>query len=69
MKISARNSLKGKVEEVKEGVVTATIKMKIETPGEITATITKEAVEDLGLKVGDEVMAIIKSSEVMIAKK
>lgn len=69
MKISARNSLKGKVEEVKEGVVTATIKLKIENPGEITATITKEAVEDLGLKVGDEAIAIIKSSEVMIAKK
>jgi molybdopterin-binding protein len=69
MKISARNSLKGKVEEVKEGVVTATIKLKIENPGEITATITKEAVEELGLKVGDEAIAIIKSSEVMIAKK
>lgn len=69
MKISARNLLKGKVEEVKEGVITATIKLKIEAPGEITATITKEAVEDLGLKVGDEAIAIIKSSEVMIAKK
>jgi molybdopterin-binding protein len=69
MKISARNLLKGKVEEVKEGVVTANIKLKIEIPGEITATITKEAVQELGLKAGDEAIAIIKSSEVMIAKK
>jgi molybdopterin-binding protein len=69
MKISARNSLKGKVEKVDLGVVTASVKIKIEEPGVITATITKEAVEDLGLAVGDEVMAIIKSSEVMIAKK
>jgi molybdopterin-binding protein len=69
MKISARNSLKGKVEIVDLGVVTASVKIKIEEPGVITATITKEAVEDLGLAIGDDVMAIIKSSEVMIAKK
>lgn len=69
MKISARNALKGKIEKVNQGVVTATIKLKIEVPGEITATITKEAVEELNLKEGDEVIAIVKSSEVMIAKK
>lgn len=69
MKISARNMLKGKVEEVKEGMVTASVKVKIETPGEITATITKEAVEELALKNGDTVMVVIKSSEVMIAKE
>lgn len=69
MKISARNKLKGKVENVELGVVTASIKIKIESPGEITATITKEAVEELGLKKDDEVVAIIKSSEVMIGKE
>ncbi len=69
MKISARNMLEGKIKELNEGMVTATIKVKIEGPGEITATITKEAVQDLGLKQGDKVMAVIKSSEVMIAKK
>jgi molybdopterin-binding protein len=37
-------------------------------PAVVTAVITKEAVEDLDLKVGDDVEAIVKATEVMIAK-
>ncbi len=69
MKISARNQLKGKVEKIDEGMTTATVKIKLESSDVITATITKEAVEDLGIKAGDEVKAIIKSTEVMVAKE
>lgn len=69
MKISARNILKGKIEKVDKGPVSSTIKIKIEAPNTVTANITKEAVEDLGLKEGDEVYAVIKASEVMVAKK
>lgn len=69
MKISARNGLKGKVEKVETGPVTANVKIKIEAPGEITAVITKESVEELDIKVGDEVVAIIKATEVMIGKE
>lgn len=69
MRISARNLLKGKVEKVEKGPVTATVKIKIESPGMITAIITKESVEDMDIKAGDEVMAVIKSTEVMIAKE
>ena len=69
MKISARNTLKGKIESVNKGPVTATVKIKIESPGTVTAIITKEAVEDLGLKEGEEVYAVIKATEVMVAKK
>ena len=43
-------------------------KIKVEDPAVITAAITREAVEDLELAVGDEVKAIIKSTEVMVAK-
>jgi molybdopterin-binding protein len=68
MKISARNALKGKVEGVKLGVVMASVKIKIESPDIITAIITKESVEDLDIKDGDEVLAIIKSTEVMVCK-
>ncbi|MGZ7043280.1 MAG: TOBE domain-containing protein [Methanobacterium sp.] len=69
MKISARNVLKGKIEKVDKGPVSSTIKIKIDSPNTVTASITKEAVEDLGLKEGDEVYAVIKASEVMVAKK
>jgi molybdopterin-binding protein len=69
MEISARNNLKGKVKAVDVGPVTANIKIKIEAPGDITAVITKESVEDLNIKVGDEVVAIIKATEVMIGKE
>ncbi|MEG3225321.1 MAG: molybdenum-pterin-binding protein [Methanobacteriales archaeon Met13] len=68
MKLSARNVLKGKVESVDKGPITASVKIKIEA-GEITATITKESVEDLEIKVGDEVVAVIKSTEVMVGKE
>ena len=69
MKMSARNMLKGKVESMDKGAVTATVKIKIDSPETVTASITKEAAEDLGLKSGDEVHAVIKASEVIVAKK
>ena len=68
MEISARNGIKGTLESVKLGEVMASIKIKVEDPAVITAAITREAAEDLGLAVGDEVKAIIKSTEVMVAK-
>ena len=68
LKLSARNRFKGKVVAVEKGVITAKVKIEIKVPAVVTAVITKEAVEDLGLKVGDEVEAIVKSTEVIIAK-
>ena len=68
MKISARNQLKGKVESVTTGQVMASIKIKVEDPETITAVITKESVEKLDIKEGDDITAIIKSTEVIVAK-
>ena len=68
VKLSARNRFKGKVVAVEKGVITAKVKVEVKMPVTITAVITKEAVEDLDIKVGDEVEAIIKSTEVIIAK-
>lgn len=68
MEISARNVLKGKVEDVEPGAVMASIKIEVEAPGHVTALITKESAEKLGLKKGDEVFAIIKATEVMVGK-
>jgi molybdopterin-binding protein len=67
MKISARNQLKGKIIEVKKGATTAHVRLEI-APGQIvTAAITNEAVDELGLKSGDAAIALIKASNVMIA--
>ena len=66
MKLSARNQLKGKITEVKKGATTAHVRLEI-APGQIvTAAITNEAVEELGLKAGGTAMAVIKASDVMI---
>lgn len=68
MEISARNGLKGKVESVKLGEVVASVKIKVDEPGMITAVITRESVEELGISKGDDVKAIIKATEIMVAK-
>jgi molybdopterin-binding protein len=67
MKLSARNQIKGTVVEVKKGATTAHVRVEIATGSVITASITNDAVEELGLKKGDAVVAIIKASDVMIA--
>lgn len=68
LKISARNQLKGKVVAVDKGIITGKVKVEITMPITITSVITKEAIEELDIKVGDEVSAIVKSTEIMIAK-
>ena len=68
LKLSARNQFKGKVVAVEKGVITGKVKVEIKMPVTVTAVITKEAIEELDLKIGDEVTAIVKSTEIMIAK-
>ncbi len=68
-KLTARNRFRVEIKEVKKGEVTASVKMKVVGPASLTSIISKEAVEDLDLKEGDEAVAIIKSTEVMLAKE
>ena len=68
MKLSARNQISGTVMEIEIGPVTARVKVRVEAPVVITAVITREAAEELRLKVGDKVQAIVKATEVMIGK-
>ena len=68
MQLSARNQLEGKVAGVELGAVMANVKIEIAEPGVITAVITKESAEKLGLSEGDDVTAIIKSTEVIVGK-
>ena len=67
MQLSARNQLEGKITNVELGAV-ANVKIEISEPNTITAVITKESAEKLGLAEGDDVTAIIKSTEVIIGK-
>jgi molybdopterin-binding protein len=68
MKLSARNQIKGKVVEVRKGSTTAHVRIDIGNGVIITSSITNEAVDDLGLRAGDEAIAVIKASDVMVAK-
>ncbi|GGF10833.1 molybdopterin-binding protein [Subtercola lobariae] len=66
MKISARNQLKGTIVEVTKGATTSHV--RIDIGGSIvTASITNEAVDELGLVVGADAYAVVKASDVMVA--
>jgi molybdopterin-binding protein len=68
MKLSARNQLKGKIIDVAKGATTSHVRVDLGHGVIITASITNEAVADLGLQKGDEAWAVIKASDVMIGK-
>ena len=68
MKISARNQIRGRVTAIRPGAVNGSVKVDIGNGIVLTANITNEAIEDLGLAEGDEVTALIKGRDVLIAK-
>jgi molybdopterin-binding protein len=67
MKLSARNVLEGRVVELKNGAVTAQVRVDIGGGKVLTSMVTVDAVDDLGIKQGDQVSVVIKSTEVMLA--
>jgi molybdopterin-binding protein len=67
MPLSARNHLKGEITEVILGTVTALITLKV-GDNIVESVITKRSAEEMGLKKGDKVTAVIKATEVMIQK-
>ena len=68
MRLSARNQLKARVISVNHDGVMATIKSVLPDGQEVTAVVTTESVLDLEIAVDDEVLVIVKSTEVMLAK-
>jgi molybdopterin-binding protein len=67
MRLSTRNQLPGTVTEVNLGSVMATVKVRLDGGEQvITASITKEAAEELGLADGSAVTVLVKSTEVML---
>ena len=67
MKISGQNKLPGEIIAIKMGDVECQVTMK-SGENRIVSVITRDSAEDMGLTVGDQVVALIKSSEVMIMK-
>lgn len=67
MQLSARNQLKGTVKAVKTGAIMAEVVVEV-GGNELVAEITKGSVDRLGIKVGDQVTAIIKATEIMLGK-
>ncbi len=67
MNVSARNLLKGTVKQIVLGAVNAEVTLEIAPDIEVTSVITKASAERLGLEVGKQAYAVIKSSDVMIA--
>jgi len=68
MKLSARNKLKGKIVAVEEGLITAKVKLDLGNGNVVTSIISREAIEELQLKVNDVAYAVIKATEIMIGK-
>jgi molybdopterin-binding protein len=66
MKLSARNQLSGTVKRVNEGAAIANVELDVNGQ-RLVASITVEAVRELGLQEGSEVTAIIKASDVILA--
>ncbi|WP_425538676.1 TOBE domain-containing protein [Microaceticoccus formicicus] len=66
MKLSARNQLKGKVVDILEGAVNGVVVIDIGGGNKISATITMNAIQELGLEVGKEAYAVIKATNVMV---
>ena len=68
MKYGARNQLKGKVTSIKQGDVMSLIKFEVTAPSQMSSVITTESVDDLNLKVGDQVELIVKAIHVLPVK-
>jgi molybdopterin-binding protein len=68
VKLSARNQLQGRIVEVRKGATTAHVRIDIGNGVIVTSSITNEAVDELGLAVGDRAIAVIKASDVIVAK-
>jgi len=68
-RLSARNRISARVTRVRGGDIASEVKLATISRGTLTSLISNEAVRELGLKEGDEVEAVIKATEVMIAKR
>jgi molybdopterin-binding protein len=67
MKFGARNQLVGRITEIKRGGVMCEVKLELRTPGRMASVMTLESLDELGVKVGDDVQVIVKAVNVLLA--
>ena len=67
MKLSARNQLKGTVENVTEGAVNGHVTLELADGARLTSSVTNEAIDELALAEGSPAVAIVKATDVMLA--
>lgn len=67
MRISARNQFKGTVIDIQEGAVNGIVKIDIGNGNVMSATISMNAIKELGLEVGKSAYAVVKATSVMVA--
>jgi len=69
MQISGRNKIRGKVSNIIPGVVSTEVEIDAGNGTRITGLITKRSADDMNIKVGDELTALIKATSVMFIKE
>ena len=69
MKTGARNSITGKVTSIKSDEIMSLVKFEVTVPHEMASVLTTESVKDMGLKVGDKVMLVVKAIHVLPVKE
>ena len=69
MKTGARNSITGKVTSIKSDQIMSLVKFEVTVPHEMASVLTTESVQDMGLKVGDKVMLVVKAIHVLPVKE
>jgi molybdopterin-binding protein len=68
MKTGARNSISGKVTSIKSDEIMSLVKFEVTAPHEMASVLTTESVKDMGLKIGDKVMLVVKAIHVLPVK-
>ena len=69
MKQGARNQLSGRVVEIKKGDLMCQVKLEIPTDSTISSVMTLDSLNDLGIKEGEKIKAIIKAVNVLLVKE
>jgi len=68
MKTGARNSISGKVTSIKSDEIMSLVKFEVTAPHEMASVLTTESVKDMGLKIGDKVVLVVKAIHVLPIK-
>ena len=69
MKYGARNAIQARVTSVKTGDIMSLVKFEVTVPTQMASVLTTESLEELGLKVGDEVQLVVKAIHVLPVKE